>query len=210
VLFFTDSDCQPDSRWIEAGLEAISGLGPHGRVAGEVEIFPKGKDWTGPELYDLVTYLRQEEYSGEGWCATANLITRRAAFDLAGPFDDELSGTGDSEWGTRANALGSEIAYCPAALIRHPARASYAGLKKKIRRMAGGHYQEELRGRFPMRGLFGHLYILAPDQLKRTMAFPGLSERQRMTILWVTMRLNLVWFLEMVRVRHLSGKPNRS
>jgi glycosyltransferase involved in cell wall biosynthesis len=210
VLFFTDSDCQPDPDWIAAGLEAIFRLGPHGRVAGEVEIFPKGTHWTGPELYDLVTYLRQEEYAGEGWCATANLVTRRATFDLAGPFDDELSGTGDSEWGMRAFALGSEIVFSKAARIRHPARPTYAELKKKVRRMAGGHYQEELRGRFPMRRLFGHLYILSSDQLKRTMAFPGLSERQRMSILWITMRLNLVWFLETVRVRHLSGTPNRS
>jgi glycosyltransferase involved in cell wall biosynthesis len=210
ILFFTDSDCLPDRLWIEAGLEAISQLGPCGRIAGMVKLFPKSAHWTGPELYDLVTYLRQEDYSAEGWCATANLVTRKAAFDLVGPFNDDLSGTGDSEWGLRAKAAGCEIRFSPAVLIRHPARLTFAELNTKTRRLAGGHYQEELRGRFRMRGIFGHLSIVRPDQLRRTMAFPGLTDRQRLQVLWVTLRLNLVWFAEMVRVRHLSGKPIRS
>jgi glycosyltransferase involved in cell wall biosynthesis len=210
VLFFTDSDCQPDRRWIEAGLAAISHLGPHGRIAGMVEIFSKGEHWTGPELYDRITYLLQEEYSGEGWCATANLIVRRAAFDLVGPFNDDLSGTGDREWNERASAQGCEIEFSPIALIRHPARASFAELAKKYRRMSGGHHQEELRGRYRKIGLLGHLSILTPDQVHRTMAYPGLSDRQRLQIMWISFRLNLVWFAEIFRLRHLSGKPNRS
>jgi hypothetical protein len=210
TLFFTDSDCLPDPRWIEAGLEAMSHLGPCGRIAGMVEIFPGSSQWTGPELYDLVTYLRQEEYAAEGWCATANLVTRKAAFDLVGPFTDELSGTGDSEWGLRAKAAGCEIVFSPAAMVRHPARATFAELNGKTRRMAGGHYQEELLGLVRMRGLLGHLAIIKPHQMQRTMAFPGLTDRQRLQILWVTLRLNLVWFHEMLRLRLLSGTPNRS
>ena len=210
VLFFTDSDCRPDHRWIEAGLEAILRLGPQDRVAGGIELFPAAEAWTAPELFDRMTYLLQEDYCGEGWCATANLITRRAAFDLVGPFNEDRFSLGDREWNERATAQGSEITFNASASVRHPARARFAELAKKYRRMAGAHHQEELRGRYPRLGLLGHLSILTTDQLHRTMAYPGLSEWQRLQILWISFRLNLIWFAETLRLRHLSGKPNRS
>ena len=48
VFFFTDSDCQPDTHWIENGLTALKDLGPVDRIAGAVELFAKGKTWTAP------------------------------------------------------------------------------------------------------------------------------------------------------------------
>jgi glycosyltransferase involved in cell wall biosynthesis len=210
VLFFTDSDCQPDRRWIEAGLAAIAPLGPHGRVAGAIELFPKADHWTGPELYDRIFHHQQEEYASRGWGATANLIARRAAFDLAGPFNDDRFSLGDREWNSRATELGSELRYSAEALIRHPARASYAELAKRCKRLAGGLHEDMMRGRRPKVPLRVYLVFLDPWEVRQVMAYPGLTDRQRLQVLWVCLRIGMVSFAETVRLRHFSGKPQRS
>jgi glycosyltransferase involved in cell wall biosynthesis len=210
VLFFTDSDCQPDRRWIEAGLEAISHLGPHGRVAGAIEVFPAADHWTAPELYDRIFHHQQEEYAGKGWGATANLIVRRAAFDLAGLFNDERFSLGDREWNTKATGLGSELRYSAEALIRHPARDSYAELAKRCRRLAGGLHEDMIRGRRPKVPLRVYMIPLDPWEVRQIMSYPGLTDRQRMQVIWLCLRLGMVSFAETVRLRYLSGSPRRS
>ncbi|MBA3910391.1 MAG: glycosyl transferase [Rhodobacter sp.] len=210
VLFFTDSDCQPDIRWIEAGLARIADLGPHGRVAGAVELFPRGANWTGPELYDRINALLQEVYSGEGWGVTANLVVRRAAFDLAGPFSEDRFSLGDREWGLRAFEHGCEIVFCPETLVRHPARASFSELAKKRRRLQGGQYHNEILGTSPKRPVSSYLPFLSFMEIQRTLAYPGLTDVQRIQVLWVAFRLGAVSFLEVVRLRYLFGDPKRS
>jgi glycosyltransferase involved in cell wall biosynthesis len=200
VLFFTDSDCQPDSRWIEAGLAAIAPLGPHDRVAGAVALFPKGEQWTRTELFDRVHHMMQEEFVRNGWCVTANLVVRRAAFDSGG----------DRAWNLRATELGCGIVYCPDALIRHPARGSFAELSKKRRRLVGGAHLHEVQGTKPKQTLLSFLSFLHGFEVRRTMSHPGLTEVQRIQILWVCFCLGAVAFTEILRLRYLSGKPNRS
>jgi glycosyltransferase involved in cell wall biosynthesis len=210
VLFFTDSDCQPDRRWIEAGLAAIAPLGPLDRVAGAVELFPAGQRWTSVELYDRVHHLLQEQYASEGWAATANLVVRRAAFEAVGPFNEDRFSGGDREWNRQAIELGSELVYSPEALIRHPARASYAELAKRCRRLMGGLHQDEVMGRFPKRPIRTYLSFLSAAQIRKTMSYPGLTDRQRLQVLWVCLRLGVVSFAETARLRYLSGTPQRS
>lgn len=210
ILFFTDSDCLPDSRWIEAGLAAISPLGPLGRVAGGVEMFQNGHHWTVAELYDRVHQMRQPDYFRSGWCVTANLVTRRATFDHVGLFDPERFSGGDLEWGERATAMGSELVFRPDVLIRHPARASFAELARKRRRTVGGRQHEELTGRAPKRTILKSLSFLSVAEIYRTMAHPGLTESQRLKIMGVCFCLGVIGFTETVRLRYLSGRPHRS
>lgn len=209
ALFFTDSDCQPDRRWIESGLNALAKLGPTDRISGSVKLFPKGKTWTSPELYDRLYHLTQETYSGNGWCATANLVTRRAAFDLAGPFSEESFSGGDREWGKRALESGSPIVYCPEVLILHPARDSFADLAKKLRRKLGRRHQDEVISRERRRSTFSYL-VLRPQDFVRIMQDPRLTETDRMRMLWLEYRLSLVAFHEYARLRYFSGTPTRS
>jgi glycosyltransferase involved in cell wall biosynthesis len=210
VLFFTDSDCQPDPGWIAAGLAAITPIGPHGRIAGAVEFFCKGEAWTASELYDRVHYLRQKDYSRYGWCATANLVARRTTFDMVGPFNAELFSLGDNEWGKRAFAMGSPIIFDPDTLVRHPARPTFAEMAKKRRRMAGGTHDGEMVGRYTRRGLKSLLSFVSYVEFRRTMTHPGLTEWQRLQVLWVCFRLGTVGFAETMRLRCLSGTPRRS
>jgi hypothetical protein len=210
ILFFTDSDCEPDPRWIEAGLAAIAQLGPHGRVAGRVELFKADGRWNGPALYDRLFGLQQIRYAANGWGATANLVARRSCFDLAGTFsDDRLSG-GDRQWGTRAHTLGAEIVYSPETLVRHPVRASFAELAKKRRRLAGGRHYEEVRGMTYRIPLHRHLLGMPLRKYREACFTPGFTDGERVKILWVGVRLGWIEMLEIARLRFFAGKPRRS
>jgi GT2 family glycosyltransferase len=209
-LFFTDSDCQPDRRWIEAGLDHLAVLGPTGRVGGRIQLFPNGPTWTAAELYDRIHGLRQHDYVRYGWAATANLATRRAAFDLAGPFRADLFSGGDVEWNLRAKGLGSEIVFAPDMLVRHPARASFADLAKKRRRHLGGHHQKTVLNLHQGRKTRSHKPFFQPNEIRRCLSYPGLSDRDYARVLWVAFRLAIVSLDETIRLRYLSGRPKRS
>jgi glycosyltransferase involved in cell wall biosynthesis len=208
ALFFTDSDCQPDTHWIESGLTTLAGLGPIDRIAGAVELFPKGEAWTGPELYDRTYWLRQDVYFQKGWCATANLVTRRAAFDLVGPFNEEHFSSSDRDWNLRATELGSQLVFGKETLIRHPARENFSVLAKKLRRKIGRQHQNEaIKGKRKRSAV--SMLVLRPEDFMKIMHDTRLSEADKMRILWVEYRLSLVAFVEFFRLRYLSGTPTR-
>lgn len=210
VLFFTDSDCEPDGGWIENGLAALSRLGPNDRVAGAVALYPQGKTWTGPELYDRVFWMRQDDFATVGWCVTANLVARRTVFDLAGLFGDDRFSGGDREWNLRASERGSKIAFSPDTIIRHPARASFADLAGKGRRLVGGEHHDETLGIRPRRSLRSYLVLMRPWELRQIYTTPGLTDADRLKVIGVGLRLGLVALHEIIRLRYLAGKPRRS
>ncbi len=209
ALFFTDSDCLPDRLWIENGLAALAGLRPIDRIAGGIEMFPNGETWTWTELYDRTHSIRQPLYVEEGWCATANLVTRRAAFDLVGLFNEDTFAFGDSEWGKQAKELGSHIILSQATLIRHPARGSFAAIAKKARRITGNRHQLEVASGKRKRMTVSYLLPHAPA-LGRIARDDSLSEADKLRVMWVQYRLSLVIFVELFRLRYLSATPQRS
>jgi glycosyltransferase involved in cell wall biosynthesis len=210
VLFFTDSDCLPDPRWIEAGLAAIAPLSPFDLVAGGVDLFPAGKHWTAIELYDWKFQMRQERFAKKGWCVTANLVARREAFDHYGMFNGDRFSGGDKEWTAQATARGSRLVYRKDVLIRHPARADFAEVAKKRRRIIGGSHQAQVLGQVPRRKLRSYLRVLSKKDIAVIRRDPGLTDWQRAQILWIRFRLGMISFFEMLRLRHLNGTPRRS
>lgn len=209
ALFFTDSDCLPDPMWIENGLAALAGLRPIDRIAGGIDLFPKGEAWTWTELYDRTHSVRQTAYVKWGWCATANLVTRKAAFDLAGPFNEDAFAFSDKDWGLQAFALGSRITLSQPTLIRHPARHSFASLAKKARRLAGNRHQVEVtdgtKGRWTVSYLLPNVRDMA-----RIAWDDSLTEADKLRVMWVQYRLSLVIFVELFCLRYLSATPQRS
>lgn len=210
VIFFTDSDCQPDRRWIEAGLARIATLGPNGRVTGKVELFPKGPGWTGAELFDRVFSFDQKHFLRNGWGVTANLVVRRSTFDLVGPFDEDRFSGGDRTWNMRATQLGCELVLCEETLVLHPARASFAELAMKVRRLLGGDYRDQELGLKPKRTLVSYLRILTITDFRKIGLAADLSSMERIKLLWICFRLGLVRFFEAARLRCFSGQPRRS
>jgi glycosyltransferase involved in cell wall biosynthesis len=210
VLFFTDSDCLPEPHWIEAGLAAISPLGPFDLVAGAIALFPAHDHWNATELYDHVHNLKQERYAEDGWCATANLIARREAFEHVGLFNGDRFAGGDKEWTLRATGMGSKLIFSHAALVRHPARSDFSAMAKKRKRQMGGIHYAETHDLMPMRPLHAYLPFPPFSKVKDTMSHPDLTDGQRLKVLGIDFLLRAVVLGEVVRLRFLSGKPSRS
>ena len=209
AFFFTDSDCQPDTHWIENGLTTLKGLAPIDRIAGAVELFAKGKTWTAAGLYEFMYMFNQSKFSENGWAATANLVTSRAAFDLVGPFNEDGFSGGDRDWGLRAAESGSQIVFSQATLIRHPAREDFSAMAKKLRRKIGRTHQVEVTSGKVRRSTLSFLFPTRQG-IERVMQDKRLSQADKARILWIEYRLSLVSFFEYVRLRYLFGSPNRS
>jgi glycosyltransferase involved in cell wall biosynthesis len=142
IVAFTDSDCRPESDWIERGVAAILGETSPGLVAGRVDIFFRDPDRpTWVELYEKIFAFPQEENArARHYGATANLFTTKAVLEAVGPFDDALVSGGDHEWGDRAHRAGFPVRYADDARVLHPARRDARDFFSKLRRTTYGHY----------------------------------------------------------------------
>lgn len=139
VLAFTDSDCMPAADWLESGLRALDDSACD-IAAGRVEVFPQDPARpTAVECYEMIYAFPQAGYvAHEHFGVTANLFVRRAVFEAVGSFNAELYSGGDREWGRRAHDAGFLLLYAETAVVRHPARRTWAELRKKFDRVAQG------------------------------------------------------------------------
>jgi glycosyltransferase involved in cell wall biosynthesis len=147
LLAFTDSDCLPDPNWLAAG---IAGLGTSDVVGGQMQVSVRSAArMSGAEAFETVFAFDNETYvHAHGFSVTANLITTRAVFQRTGPFATGISE--DLAWCRAAVRCGHRIAYCPGAIVTHPARATYKDLAGKWQRLtveAHGLWRAEGRGR---------------------------------------------------------------
>ena len=154
VLAFTDADCVPDPAWLEQAVAALTAPPRADLVGGAMELFYEGE---GPssaaELYEFRHGFTQGLVNNQPFAVTANMLTWRAVFDRVGPFDERFKSTGDADFGRRVAASGGELRYAPAAVVRHPARATTQELVARVRRITGGTIDVNLkagagRGRF--------------------------------------------------------------
>lgn len=134
ILAFTDSDCQPDGDWI---LNAVNRLTHQDCdiVAGNIKVFPADESRpTDVELFDKVFGFESRRYAERKHFATgANIVVPRRVFEKVGPFRNGQLPE-DLDWGRRAHALGFRIRFAPDVVIRHPARRTWADLKRKTER----------------------------------------------------------------------------
>lgn len=148
VIAFTDADCIPASDWIEKGVTNLQRTLNCGLVAGKIELFFKNPERpTAVELYDNIKLgFPQKKFVEESrYGATANVFTFRRVIEAVGLFDDTLKSSGDREWGQRVFAAGYQLVYAEDACVSHPARHSWAELRKKVVRVIGGH--QDLKGK---------------------------------------------------------------
>lgn len=162
ILAFTDADCLPDSTWLAEAVVAIAEGADI--VAGHVGVFARDDRRPHPvEAYELVHAFPQQTYVARGGASvTANMVTTRTAFDTAGPFRDDLFSGADIEWSQRANTRGLRTVYCPTAMVRHPARDSYAALNVKLRRVIVGRHERDVRDGGPELAPWPALRSLVP------------------------------------------------
>jgi glycosyltransferase involved in cell wall biosynthesis len=212
VLAFTDSDCIPSAGWLEHGVETLLRQPECGLVAGRVEVFFADRENpTSVELYERAVAFRQQfNIEKSKYAATANLFTFRRVMERVGTFRESMISGGDTEWGARVAEAGYAMTYSHNAAVRHPARASFDELKRKIVRVAYGNislHQDRsvhLRNLAWLRMLSPPLYSLkaiwTSDDLR------GAGQRSRATV--VALRAKYTWAWH--RIRYGLGLYDRS
>ncbi len=138
ILAFTDSDCVPEPQWLEKGVAAVDRDGDF--IGGGMKVLvPGDRPMSGAEAFETVFAFDNERYVRQlHFTVTANLICPRALFLHVGQFRTAVSE--DNEWCWRAREMGYRIGYAGDALVGHPARADFAQLKGKWRRICAERY----------------------------------------------------------------------
>ena len=147
VFAFIDSDCRPDPRWLEKGVEALSACDvAGGRVRVVVEDEAR---MTSTEAFERVFAFRNKRYvEGVGFTVTASMFVRRDVFESVGGFASAVSE--DVEWCQRARRKGFHIGFAEQSVVEHPARRTMADLKRKWRRTTTESYRLAARSRAPL------------------------------------------------------------
>ena len=204
ALVFTDADCRPDPGWL-AALARAGAETPGALLAGPVALVPTGAAPNPCEIYDMIRGIPQARYVARGYAATANLAVPRAVFEGLGGFDARRFSGGDAEFCRRAGAAGHPLRLVPGAVTYHPARADWAELAAKARRIKGGQIRGGPRGR----RLAWALRTLLPP-LRDARAYLRAEAPWRWRAIAVGLRLRL-WGVELAEMLRLlaGGAPVR-
>lgn len=207
-LVFTDADCLPEPGWLAGFAAEITGeMGAAGTtlLAGPVRLV--GAAEPNPcEIYDIVRGIPQARYVARGYAATANLALPRAIFEALGGFDPARFSGGDAEFCRRAGRAGHAPRLVPGAVTAHPARADWAALGDKARRIKGGQITA---GPLPRRAAWALRTLCPPvGDLRAYLGATEFPPRWRRTA--AAMRLRL-WGVELAETLRLlaGGAPRR-
>ncbi len=137
---FIDSDCIADKDWLRNGINKLIENPEAGLIGGKVGfLFSVPDKPNAVEVYDSITYFKQDEYIQEKhFSGAGNLFTSKNIFDKVGLFNSDMKSGGDREWGNRVYNTGLQLIYSETAIIFHPARHLFSELSKKTKRVAGG------------------------------------------------------------------------
>ena len=146
LLAFTDSDCIPDRKWIEAGNYTLSKYNSK-CGGGKIIFFYQNEKPNFYEHYDSARKLKQREFvEKSGFAATANMFASADLFDRHGLFRNDLISGGDYEFGQRLVSANEKLIYMPEAIVKHPARHTFKSIQKKAIRVAKGQKQLKTLG----------------------------------------------------------------
>ena len=135
---FTDSDCVPDLHWLEESISHLT-KSKADALGGLIKLFPKDKTDIRPvEILDMLYSFDAQSYQTQGYCPTANLVVRRAAFEKVGVFDGTMMSGGDREWCNRVQNKGGVLEFSDASIVYHPARYTLSEYFTRRRRLAHG------------------------------------------------------------------------
>ncbi|WP_296596754.1 glycosyltransferase [Phenylobacterium sp.] len=138
ILAFTDSDCVPNTDWLETGL---TGLQRADMAGGRVDVwYEDSRRITPAEAFDVLFGFDNRLYcEKKHFSVTATLFCPKAIFEKVGGFLPDVSE--DAEWGHRAHAAGYSLAYVDKALVMHPPRRTWPELLTKWKRIEAETYK---------------------------------------------------------------------
>ncbi len=144
VVAFTDSDCEPESGWLEHLTWPFTD--PRvGAVAGRVTAAPAASII---ELFSALYTLQSPNGPArltrwtpwQGGFPTANLAVRRRLLNELGGFDERIEIYGeDYDLCARLYAAGAQIAYEPSALVAHHHRTTARSMLRQAFGFGRGH-----------------------------------------------------------------------
>ena len=207
LLLFTDSDCIPDSQWVELMIEEFGEAEPYARllVAGGIQMF--GRDKVGgkfnfAESYDYFIGLNQHLYVKRGLAVTASLAVPKAVFDQVNGFNDNALSGGDADFCRRTVKSGSILVYKPAAYVSHPLRDSLVGLIKKDKRMTGGSFS-----RSKIKAI---LLAISPPVVRLRIIVTNRQGLQLLRRLKAMLVLSLLWIVRLIEIVNLTLGGSKS
>jgi len=120
ILAFIDSDCVPDINWLERGIGIIQNK-QIDMVAGNV-IFTFSEHPKISEIYDSLTFFKQEKYVKQGSSGAGNLFVKKEVFEKVGLFSPFLKSGGDMIWTSKAGEMGFKLSYSDNTIVYHAAK----------------------------------------------------------------------------------------
>lgn len=140
---FTDADCIPCNQWVKEAVFALD-ADPKKAVGGPIDVFAEsGELGSTAENYEILFAFPQKvAIEQEGYSVTANLFVTKEMLEKVGKFNCDLFSGGDLDYGQRLLSKGFPVEYIDSMLIRHPARATIKQITSRVRRCAGGSYQQ--------------------------------------------------------------------
>ena len=191
ILAFIDSDCQAHAAWLIEGIKALERCDIAG---GSVDVLVKDPERMTPaEAFERIFAFNMEHYvKQKGFVGSGNLFCRRAVFEAVGPFGSGVSE--DVDWSHRATAKSFRIGYAPLARVGHPARRSWAELRRKWERINLETYGLVTRRRFGRLSWLKTFLLLPISALAHTpkvLASHQLTWRQKLSALGMLYRLRL-------------------
>ena len=164
-LLFTDSDCVPEPRILDAYFDPPPAAGV-GALAGPVTTHVTQRAFLARYAEDR-KFLDQNDglHTAADAAATANLMVRRSAFDELGGFTEGIRSGGDVDFCRRLVAAGWTIERRPRARVDHLHRESLPDLLGSIARYAAGAHwlNERYPGTAPQWPLVHGLALCARD-----------------------------------------------
>lgn len=135
IVALTDADCIPEPTWVMDGLVSFAS-DEVDMIAGGITV-PLGERPSIATLLDSSRFFDQELAIERGFGIGANLWVRREVFARVGMFNEQLAAYGgdDDDFGQRATAAGSRLAYAPNVNVFHPPRERGRDLARKAYRL---------------------------------------------------------------------------
>lgn len=193
-LAFTDSDCIPESNWLENAHALL--LQGYDLVGGKIQLFKPAKGTELAYIYEHYFSFNQEKNVLEKrQSVTANLIGKRAIFEDIGLFREDLLSGGDFEWTRRACQKGYKIGFGANVVVSHPARKNLKQLVKKRKRTVGGMYFMNFKDFSTGQRLQYTLFALRPRLT--IFSYPEIGIKQKLQLFFAT------WYVEFLGVVEL-------
>jgi hypothetical protein len=138
-ILFIDSDVRPSAALLD--LFFIDPIDERvGAVTGDIVGLPEPR--TLAERYGTVrNFLGQRSHVQNPYrprAASANLLVRRACFEQAGGFTENIRLAEDTDFTWRIQDLGWTLGFQPAAVVQHAYRSDLRGLGRQWRSYAAG------------------------------------------------------------------------